>query len=76
MVRVPTDSFGDVMVSNHEALGRIATYPPDAPGQDPRALDYVWADRSRRVTFTAQQTLPVVSDHDALITDLALKVAQ
>ncbi len=69
-----TRVFGDLAVSNHDALGLIGTHEPDVPA-DRRAIDYVYGSRDARLRFLAQATVDVASDHHALIVDLQLRAA-
>lgn len=70
----PTRTFGSVLVSNHEALGRVETFVNKPVPGDVRAIDYVFASRDARTQFVAQKTIDTRSDHHAMIVDLAIEV--
>lgn len=63
----PTHRFGDLLESNHQALGRV-------PTRGGGAIDYVFATETRRIGFFRQQILDTYSDHNAMIMDFRVAV--
>lgn len=65
-----TQRFGDLLRSNHQALGHVGTLTT----RDGAAIDYLYLTKTRRIDFAHQRVIDNYSDHHALVADL--RVAQ